>query len=64
MLYGRVAGVTKRVSRLVQGTMMLSGDEFRANAAALDITLTPEELEWLDLKRGALAETRKRRNRP
>ncbi|HEV2128668.1 MAG TPA: aldo/keto reductase, partial [Thermomicrobiales bacterium] len=28
-----------------------TGEEFAANAAALDLVLTPEEIEWLDLQR-------------
>ena len=28
-----------------------NGDEFKANAEALDVTLTPEELAWLNLER-------------
>ena len=28
----------------------LTGGEFKANVEALDVTLTPEEIAWLDLR--------------
>ena len=101
MEYGQIPGIEKNISRLVQGTMMLSTEEledsfalldavrvwelarekgrtvpqialawvlqqpldifplvgcrtpeeFQVNLQALDIPLTPEELDWLDLLR-------------
>lgn len=39
MQYGKVAGVGKRVSRLVQGTMMLSSEALEASFALLDAVL-------------------------